>query len=740
MKALRGIFHPFYAVIAMVAMLLFAVAPAQAAGTFRFLTTSVPDGSTNGEYFAKIFTANAADAVTFAVKSGCGAQCETLPTGLALNTQTGAITGKPTVVETKDVTITANDGTTTVELFINNFKVNAAGGGGNSGASFVTTTLPDGRVGEEYSLTLQSQGGVGPFIWGAQNLPTGITLDGSTGVVSGIPLAAGTFYVTFTNNDPGENNVVITTLPMLIYPDDVDDDPDAIPPVLPDYLFRFETYMLDNGEVGTAFDDTYLTSGEEGTVTFAVTGLPDGLVIDTDTGAVSGTPTVAGTFYLTITATDSATSTTISINLPMWIAPSSSSNFYWNYFGVPAALYGENYNSSFPIVVDAINGNTVTYSAIGLPPGISYNTGTGELSGTPSEVGLFPVIYTATNSPGGQVLTLSTDFVVLPPGGGDVSRLAVNLWIKRLSAKVNQDIGSAPNDSWQAQYIYNADRRTNNIFNPLTQEMFLGLGSSEALIPADSATQSSKGTFSYKTAKGVQPGVQIKGAPSSQSLLVKFTATELGATLPADMLDNNIILGNKGYKLKTFLDAKGKFVVTSSYRNASFVVATAKVKAGGSSKDAAALTMYLADPSMLADFVFLECTVDNKNCNQPTVTLKLYDGINVLLEKDLTTLLATVRTEDADEMPIYTMKKVVKTDPASDNTLSFFGFSSSKGLLKIGLKNLDLTSPLDSSQAHVGVELKVGSMSYFTSITLFESKQGSNAYSSSISSYAKPFP
>jgi len=270
MSVLRRLSQPLIATI--IAVFMLAAAPAQAAGTFRFLTTSVPQGTTNGEYFAKIFTANATNSVSFAVKGGCGAQCETLPIGLVLNTQTGAITGKPTTVETKDVTITATDGATTIELFINNFKVNAAGGGGNSGASFVTTSLLDGRVGEAYSLTLQSQGGVGPFIWGAQDLPVGITLDGSTGVVSGTPLVAGTFYVTFTNNDTGEGNTVITTLPLLIFPGDADADPDAEPPVLPDYMFKFETYMLNNGEVGTVFADTYLTSGEEGTVTFSATG------------------------------------------------------------------------------------------------------------------------------------------------------------------------------------------------------------------------------------------------------------------------------------------------------------------------------------------------------------------------------------------------------------------------------------------------------------------------------------
>ncbi|MEZ5493975.1 MAG: hypothetical protein R3E61_05145, partial [Pseudomonadales bacterium] len=237
------------------------------------------------------------------------------------------------------------------------------------------------------------------------------------------------------------------------------------------------------------------------------------------------------------------------------------------------------------------------------------------------------------------------------------------------------------------------------------------------------------------------PAVQVKGTPSSQALTVKMTGTEIGTTLPAEMLENDTILGSKGYALKTFLDEKGKYLVTSSARNASFVVATASVKDAGSTKDSAALSMYLADPSLLADFVFTDpCPDDNKNCNHPTVTLTLYDGVTVLLTKDLTSLLASTRLEDKVGKISYKMKKVVKTDPATDNILSAFSFDSKKGLMKVSLKNLVLASPLDAQQAHVGVELRIGSMSYFTSITLFETKQNSNAWGSKVSTYGKPYP
>jgi len=55
----------------------------------------------------------------------------------------------------------------------------------------------------------------------------------------------------------------------------------------------------------------------------------------------------------------------------------------------------------------------------GFPEGIVYNATSGEISGTPIEVGIYPVTLTATIA-ANETLTLSFDFVVLPPKGGDV--------------------------------------------------------------------------------------------------------------------------------------------------------------------------------------------------------------------------------------------------------------------------------------------------------------------------------
>jgi hypothetical protein len=105
----------------------------------------------------------------------------------------------------------------------------------------------------------------------------------------------------------------------------------------------------------------------------------------------------------------------------MIIAPSATSHFYWNVFSLPPGLFAVAYNRQPPITAATVNGVNVTYSATGLPPGILYNALTGELTGTPIEVGEFDTLFTATSASTAEVLTLQFRFVILPATGGDIS-------------------------------------------------------------------------------------------------------------------------------------------------------------------------------------------------------------------------------------------------------------------------------------------------------------------------------
>ena len=72
--------------------------------------------------------------------------------------------------------------------------MNAVSMGGGNPVLILTQSLPNAQVGVPYSATLLAQGGTPPIVWSvvAGSLPAGLSLNGSTGVISGTPLSSGT--------------------------------------------------------------------------------------------------------------------------------------------------------------------------------------------------------------------------------------------------------------------------------------------------------------------------------------------------------------------------------------------------------------------------------------------------------------------------------------------------------------------------------------------------------------------
>src|ERR1039458_6599102 len=116
-------------------------------------------------------------------------------------------------------------------------------------------------------------GGTGPFTFsvGTGTLPAGLTLNTSTGAITGIPTAAGTFTIKVTD----ANGVVATgTCPYTIV---------AGP--------SLACSAVNSGEVGVAFSSPALTvTGGTAPYTFAIPPgtLPAGLTLNTSTGAHQG--------------------------------------------------------------------------------------------------------------------------------------------------------------------------------------------------------------------------------------------------------------------------------------------------------------------------------------------------------------------------------------------------------------------------------------------------------------------
>lgn len=236
-------------------------------------TSSLPAGQDGVAYDQTLSAIGGEEAYSWAVTVGA------LPDGLSLNSGTGQITGTPTTAETANFTVevTSGEETDTQELSI---TIRAE-------VVVTTTTLPDAQQGVEYEENLAATGGTGSYSWSVSSgsLPTGLSLS-LAGVISGIPTGTGTANFTVQASSGGGSDTQALSI-------DVDE------------AVLITTVSLPNGEVDVAYDELVEATGGSGSYVFAVVSgaLPDGLSLNTGSGAITGTPTSDGTFNFTISAT-----------------------------------------------------------------------------------------------------------------------------------------------------------------------------------------------------------------------------------------------------------------------------------------------------------------------------------------------------------------------------------------------------------------------------------------------------
>jgi len=155
-------------------------------------TTSLPDGVLNTAYTTALQSIGGTGAVTWSLTTG------TLPAGLTLNPGTGAIAGTPTAAGTSAITIAATDSanppnSVAIPLSI---TINAAA----PPLAISTASLPNGTIGTPYDQIPSASGGTAPFTWSVStgSLPTGLSLNATTGEITGTPTSSTTTPPSFT--------------------------------------------------------------------------------------------------------------------------------------------------------------------------------------------------------------------------------------------------------------------------------------------------------------------------------------------------------------------------------------------------------------------------------------------------------------------------------------------------------------------------------------------------------------
>ncbi|MDX2042070.1 MAG: putative Ig domain-containing protein [Acidobacteriota bacterium] len=340
--------------------------------TITINPATLPNGTAGAAYSQTLSGTGGTAPYEFNLFSG------TLPTGLTL-TSAGLLSGTPTtpgsfnfIVRTRDANGCIGARNYTVVANCPTITINPPG-------------ILSGRVGEAYSWSFNATGGQPPYTYSVSGaLPAGLAFS-PPNTISGTPTAAGSFNITARTTDAngciGERNYTLIV------------NNQACPTI------TINPATLPNGIVGATYNQTLSATGGTAAYAFSITtgALPNGLSLSTS-GALTGTPTSAGSYNFRAKATDASGCTgerdyTVVINNAacptITVNPINST--------LPTATVGVAYSQTF-----TGSGGISPYKFRGngnVPPGLTP-TQSGNLSGTPTAPGSYTFTVIAEDANG----------------------------------------------------------------------------------------------------------------------------------------------------------------------------------------------------------------------------------------------------------------------------------------------------------------------------------------------------
>jgi hypothetical protein len=324
--------------------------------------TSLPTGVVGSPYLQKVAGGGGSGGYTYTLLSG------SLPAGVTLNVLNGVLSGTPTTAAAYTFTVKAADclGNNGSRAFSVTIK--------SAALTLNPATLTTGTAGTAYSQTVTATGGAGGYSYAVASgsLPAGLSLNASTGAITGTPSTANAYAFTLQATD-SSNNIGARAYTLTI-------GIGLMPATLP------------AGTVNVAYNQTIVSSGGSGGYNYSLStgALPTGLGLGSSSGIIYGTPTTANNYAFTLRAADVLNnSATRAYNILINLALNPAS--------LPDAVFGSAYSQ----IITAIGGSgTYSYSAgSGLPPGLTLSSA-GALTGTPTSAGTYNFTVTGNDTSG----------------------------------------------------------------------------------------------------------------------------------------------------------------------------------------------------------------------------------------------------------------------------------------------------------------------------------------------------
>src|SRR6188474_2812453 len=360
------------------------------------------------------------------------------------------------------------------------YVLGLAGCGGDSGPTpsglaITTTSLPEGEINQPYSASLSGSGGALPYTWSVSpTLPANLSFDTATGAITGTPTTAATTTHTFTLRDSSAPSQTIQqTLSLTIR---------SAPAVL-----AITTTSLPNGTVNQAYNRPVVASGGTPPLAWNIVAgagtLPQGLNLNQSTGAISGTPTVAGTSSFTIGVTDArgqsdtqALSITIGQVPPPPNPPSITTTTLLE--GTVGVFYSQ------PVLVTGGTGTlTWTISAGTLPANLNLNQINGVISGTPTAAGTSSFTVRVQDAGGvadTQALSITINQPAPPPAPNITTTTLPGGTIGQFYNQTLQATGGTGGLTWSIT--------AGNLPAGLNLNQTTGVISGTPIVPADTST------------------------------------------------------------------------------------------------------------------------------------------------------------------------------------------------------------------------------------------------------------